>query len=169
MMYFGEVLAPNAGGPIVVTLPKSAEGFVSGSIKIGARPNQALSGFTGRMTGPTTFEAVGENRRGRGMDTVHLAIEVKGETTEDGQHVRGTVLALINGVPQQPWSFTAGVRGADPLESPQGERGELAVEWSEDEGLLATLTDIPAPIKWVAGAGAAIAAAFYAKKRFIDK
>lgn len=164
--FYGEVSAPNAGGPMVVTLPKSPEGWVSGNMKVGARPNQAITGFSGKMTGANTFTAKGENRRGRGMDTVHLAVTIEGEMTPDGQHVQGTILALINGVPQQPWSFTAAVKGADLLEDEQGERGELEVLWSDDEDFLARFTDIPTPIKWVAGVGAAIAAAFYAKKRF---
>lgn len=165
--FFGEVSAPNAGGPMVVSLPKSSEGWVSGNLKIGARPNQAITGFTGKMTGPSTFEAEGENRRGQGLDTIHLAVRVKGELTPDGQHVQGQIVALINGVPQQPWAFSAAVQGAEPLEAPQGQHGELEVTWTEDKGYLDSLPNIPTPLKWVAGVGAAVAAAFYAKKRFL--
>ena len=164
--FFGEVAAPNAGGPFVISLPKAPQGWVSGNIKIGARPNQAISGFSGKMTGANTFEASGENRRGRGMDTVHLAVKITGSREPDGQHVSGKIIALINGVPQKPWTFSAAVDGADPLETPP-EHGELEVVWSEDKEYLAGLPSIPTPLKWVAGVGAAIAAAFYAKKRLM--
>lgn len=166
--FYGEVSGPGASGPIVVSLPKSSEGWVSGSLKIGADLDMALSGFSGKMTGPSTFAAAGRNQRGRGLEVMYLDVQVKGELTPDGEHVRGQVVATINNIPQQLWTFSARVRGAAPLEPLQDQRGELELETveSEEGGYLSSLK-IPTPLKWVAGVGAAVAAAFYAKKRFM--
>jgi hypothetical protein len=116
-----------ASGPIVISL--SPTGRVSGNLKIGSKPRMALTGFSGRMTGNTTFEAAGENQRGEGLDVMFLVVGVQGNVTADGQHMAGTIDAVLNGFDQPEWTFQAAVPGAPDfaVSEPSGELAQQGI------------------------------------------
>jgi hypothetical protein len=117
--YFGEVLAPGAGGEFLISIPEPGDKYeyVSGSLKVGSMPGQVFTGFTGRYEGGSSFTAIGENTVGEGIDMMYVVATIAGTIDADRQHVSGTISAIVNGAAQGDWTFTAAVRGAKPLPS----------------------------------------------------
>jgi hypothetical protein len=155
--YHGKIQAVGAAGPINVAIGKT--GRITGNLKIGARPRMALTGFQGEKTGETTFTARGENTRTDDplcppgeICTMHLAVTVNGYITADGEHVAGTILAVLNGAPQPEWTFQAGAPGTEELELVKTATGEVTYQEPEEKSLW---RKIPTALKATLGVTAA--------------
>ena len=152
--FFGTVRSPTASGPFVISLPDSGEGNVSGNLKIGAPPRMALTGFSGQMTGPTTFEASGQNTRGRGIYVMFLVLSLSGYITADGKHIAGTMRVVLNGNEEPEWTFSGATKGAAPLEQVTTASGQLVYEAPPEEKM-GVWSKVPTGLKVTLGAVAA--------------
>jgi len=163
-----------ASGPLVITVPDTP-GRVTGNLKIGAKPAQALTGFVGTYEGRDGFEASGQNTRGEHLGaegTVHISVVLRGTKAPDGQTVAGTVFALINGVEQPEWTFAAAAAGAhlpDALGPGDGSLGVFAGQEAalapideQEPGLLSRVWQgTPAILTVAAGVGTAVLGGLY--------
>lgn len=162
--YLGTVKAPNAQGPLMISLPNTPGGNVTGNLKIGALPRQALTGFSGKMTGVDTFEAKGANTRGQGLDQMHLVVAISGYRTAGGEHVAGTITAILNGQEQPGWTFQAGLPGTEELQVAEDATGQLVYIEPEPPTLW---EKVQTPLKVLGGLGVAVGAAIFIKRKLI--
>ena len=116
----GTVKAPSAAGPINFNIDH--RGRITGNVRVGQRPDYALTGFAGMRTG-NQIRAQGRNTHNSGTGNVFdLEVLVDGDIAADGKTISGVVSAWLN-VPEllrseaepQAWTFDAQLSAGVPL------------------------------------------------------